>query len=67
MLIRQGRNSFSENENACPAIEADPGLFQVLTGYASRQLDRDLRSARVLDQMFGRAAAMTHSNRREVQ
>jgi len=56
-------SAFSENKEGCPAPEVDAGLFQILTRYASHQIERDLRSARVLDQMFGSAAGARHGGR----
>ncbi len=50
-------SAFSDSEHSCPALKADPELFRALGSYASHQLDHDFRSARVLDQMFGRAGA----------
>lgn len=40
-------------EDACPAVVVRQEVFQVLRGYAARQLETDFRSARVLQDMFG--------------
>lgn len=51
-------SAISESEAACPAsAEAGAEVFETVCRYASRQLDHDFRSTRVLEQMFGRAEA----------
>lgn len=56
-------SAFLENEDACPPLEAGPELFEALCSYASRQLDHNFRSARVLEQMFGRAGTARQGGR----
>jgi len=46
------RALFSE-EDDCPAVVVGQEVFQALRAYASRQLETDFRSARVLQDMFG--------------
>jgi len=57
-------SAFSESEDSCPEAEAGPELFRALVRYASYQLDHDLRSVRVLEQMFGRAGTARHGGQR---
>ncbi len=55
--------AFSEDGGSCGPLEAGPELFRALGRYASRQLDHNFRSARVLDQMFGHAGAARQGGR----
>lgn len=41
------------SRDTCPLDKADPFQFRLVWQYARRQLDADLRSARVLQDMFG--------------
>jgi DNA repair protein RecO len=41
------------NREACPAIRGVEGMYRVLCQYAMRQVETDLRSVRVIDEMFG--------------
>lgn len=41
------------SREACPAVERVNGVYRALCGYAMRQLETDLHSVRVIDEMVG--------------
>lgn len=45
--------ALAQAQDACPNVACSPEVFDVLSGYAERQLDASLRSVRVLHDMFG--------------
>lgn len=42
------------SRNACPRVQDSVPVFQVLSGYVSRQLESEFRSLRVINQLFGK-------------
>ncbi len=43
-----------ESPDACPSIDRVKGLGKIVSQFAMRQLETDLRSVRVINEMFGR-------------
>jgi len=44
--------AWTGSREACPPMEGEAGLYGVVHRYAARQIEADLRSVRVIDQMF---------------
>lgn len=55
--------AYSEAEVRCPEVDGPPELFGVLQRYASRQLERRLKSVHVVEQLY-RSSSTTRSDER---